>query len=506
MKLFNSLTRKLEKFTPIKSNQVGVYTCGPTVYNYVSIGNWRTYFLSDILIRTLQYFDYNVHFVMNITDVGHLTGDNLGDADTGEDRLEKRAKKEGKTAWQIAKFYTKDFEESFQQMHMIMPTLTDHKPGFCSATQHIKEQIKMVKNIENKGLTYRISDGIYFDVSKYEAQGHQYGQLSNIDQVKEGARVEPNPEKKDPRDFALWKFSYPNGRDFDADRDDISKQRQMQWSSPWGLGFPGWHIECSAMSTKYLGNQFDIHIGGEDLKSTHHPNEIAQTEAITNQTFVKYWLHGAFLQVDGGRMGKSLGNAYSLHDIKNKGFTPEQLRYFYLTGHYRKPLNFTWESLTNAQTTYQKLIYKAYLWHKKADNYDINQNKILKYETQFQRSLANDLNTPQILAILWNMVKDENINPKEKLFLLINWDDIFGFNIEQQLQTQLTKYTYFTEDNHTKIISKTKLSDHIISLINQRELARKTKNWKQADDLRNQISKLGFKILDLTDHLEIISK
>jgi len=343
MKLFNSLSRQIEDFIPFNDKKVGIYTCGPTVYSFVTIGNWRTYFLGDIVVRALQYLGYETDYVMNITDVGHLTGDNLGDASTGDDRLEKAAVKENKTAWDIANMYTDDFLEGYELLDLRKPKV------FCKATDHIAEQIEMVKIIEEKGFVYKTSDGLYFDTAKYETTGNVYGKLSNIDQVKEGTRVEPNPEKKDPRDFALWKFSYPNGRDFDSNQDDENTRRQMEWGSPWGLGFPGWHIECSAMSRKYLGDQFDIHIGGEDLRSTHHPNEIAQSECATGKKpFVKYWLHGAFLQIDGGRMGKSLGNAYTITDIVNKGFLPEHLRYFYLTGHYRQPLNFTWESLENA--------------------------------------------------------------------------------------------------------------------------------------------------------------
>ncbi len=309
MKLYNSLSRKVEEFKSIKPKNVGVYTCGPTVYDYLTIGNWRTYVLGDLVLRTLKYLGYDVQYIMNITDVGHLTGDNLGDADVGEDRMEKSAKREGKSAWDVAKFYTEDFLDGFGKLNLLEPL------QFSKATEHIKEQIKLVLAIEERGFTYQIDDGIYFDTQKYESQGNKYGELSTLDKIKEGARVKANPQKKDPRDFALWKFSPKN------------KKRDMEWKSPWGVGFPGWHVECSAMSMKYLGKQFDIHVGGEDLRSTHHPNEIAQSEAATGKKpFVKYWIHGAFLQVDGGRMGKSLGNAYTLQDIEKKGFESLTLR------------------------------------------------------------------------------------------------------------------------------------------------------------------------------------
>jgi len=324
VQLYNSLTGNKELFQPIEEGQVGMYTCGPTVYSYVTIGNWRTYFLSDLLSRTLRYFGYQVNHVMNITDVGHLT-DN---ADAGQDKLERAAEEERKTAWEIAEFYTENFLEGLGELNIVKP---DFLP---KATEHIDEQIGLVKKIEKQGFTYQTSDGIYFDVQKYEAAGNEYGKLSSLDEIRPGARVKKNPEKKDQRDFALWKFSPEN------------KQRDMEWKSPWGKGFPGWHVECSAMSMKYLGDQFDIHLGGEDLKSTHHPNEIAQSEAATGKKpFVKYWLHGAFLTIDGGKMSKSLGNDYNLGDLKDNGYQPLALRYLYLTGHYRKPLNFTWESL-----------------------------------------------------------------------------------------------------------------------------------------------------------------
>src|SRR3989344_3926891 len=331
MKIYNSLSRKIEEFQPIVPTKVGVYTCGPTVYDYLTIGNWRTYTLGDLLVRTLTFFGYQVTYVMNITDVGHLTGDNLGDADMGDDRMENSAKREGKTAWEVAAFYTNDFLESFSKPNLTQPE------RFSKATDHIQEQIDLVQAIEKRGFVYRIDDGVYFDTAAYEAVGNRYGELSTLDAIKEGARVQPNPRKKNPRDFALWKFSPERSR------------RDMEWPSPWGKGFPGWHIECSARSMKYLGDQFDVHVGGEDLKSTHHPNEIAQSEAATGKKpFVKYWVHGAFLLVDGGRMGKSLGNAYTLADIAKRGFTPMDLKYFYFTGHWRKQLNFTWEALASA--------------------------------------------------------------------------------------------------------------------------------------------------------------
>jgi len=524
MQIFNSLTRKIEEFIPFHDKRVGIYTCGPTVYSFVTIGNWRTYFLGDIVVRTLQYLGYETDYVMNITDVGHLTGDNLGDADTGEDRLEKAAKKENKTAWDIAKMYTDDFFKGYGLLGLSKPKI------FCKATDHISEQIEMVRIIEEKGFVYKTSDGLYFDTAKYEDAGNKYGQLSNIDQVKEGARVEPNPEKKDPRDFALWKFSYPNGRDFDPQQDDEQARRQMEWKSPWGLGFPGWHIECSAMSKKYLGDQFDIHLGGEDLRSTHHPNEIAQSECATGKKpFVKYWMHGAFLQVDGGRMGKSLGNAYTLTDIVNRGYEPEHLRYFYLTGHYRQPLNFTWESMENAKKTYENLVqkltaYRLQLTGKQnvipeprlADRQgsaigspqnsgEVRSKKYEVWKQRFVDTLSNDLQMPQVLALIWEMLKDEKISDSDKLAIILDWDKVLGLGLEVRSKKQeVSKKEYIGRESGIKIVSTKEISQELIDLIDQREMARRENKWNRADKVRDELKEMGVEVKDGKVEVEVI--
>lgn len=510
MKIYNSLTRSKQEFVPIKDKHVGMYTCGPTIYSYVTIGNWRTYVLGDILVRTLKYLGYDVNYIMNITDVGHLTGDNLGDADTGDDRLEKAAQKEGKTAWDIAKFYTKDFLHGLDSLNLIKPKLT-------KATDHIQEQIALVEKIEQAGFAYKISDGIYFDVDKYEATGHQYGQLSNLDKIKEGARVEENKEKHGPRDFALWKFSYPNGRNFDPQQDDPQTRRHMEWDSPWGLGFPGWHIECSAMSMKYLGDQFDIHVGGEDLRSTHHPNEIAQSECATNKSpFVKYWVHGAFLLVDGGRMGKSLGNAYNLIDIKDRKIDPLALRYFYFTGHYRKQLNFTWEALEGAQTALNKLkdFMSSFTNQLRAGTRpaptdqnlgsDVGEplvvtrvegqrtrlspeklTKITTWQDKFRSSLEDDLNMPQAIAIVWEMLKD-NIPEYDKVDLLLEWDQVLGLRLAEVSSSD-----------------DVVIPEQVKKLAEQRDKAREQKKWVEADEIRNQIEKLGYTVEDTASGTQI---
>lgn len=465
MRLYNSLSRTIEDFKPINGKHVGMYTCGPTVYSFVTIGNWRTYMLGDLLIRSLTHFGYEVDYVMNITDVGHLTGDNVGDADTGEDRLEKAAMTEGKDAWELAQFYTDDFLQGYEQLCLVRPR------AFVKATEHINEQIAMVETIMKKGLAYQIADGIYFDTKAFEAGGGVYGALSTLNQIREGARVEPNPDKKDARDFALWKFS------------PVEVKRQMEWDSPWGKGFPGWHIECSAMSCAYLGEQFDIHVGGEDLRSTHHPNEIAQAEAATGKKpFVKYWIHGAFLLVDGGRMGKSLGNAYTLADLKQKGFEPMDLRYFFLTGHYRKQLNFTWESLEAARSARLSLVeaMRRFAGDQGERRLTLSNDKLQKVDdirAAFDEAIADDVNMPKALAVVWELVKG-NIPSKDKFELLVEFDRVLGLGLSYGLDQEVV------------------VPDAVNELLIEREGARRSGDYALADRLRNQIFELGYEVLD----------
>lgn len=472
MKLYNSLSKQIEEFVPINDKKVGMYTCGPTVYDYPTIGNYRTYTTADFLVRTLKFLGYEVRYVMNLTDVGHLTGDNLGDADTGEDRLEKASKKENKTAWDIAKFYSDDFVNSFDKLNLVKPDV------IAKATDHIKEQIELVQKLESNGLTYKIDDGIYFDVNKYEADGHDYSKLTTLDKIKEGARVEPNPDKHDPRDFALWKFS-PSG-----------EKRQMEWESPWGVGFPGWHIECSAMSMKYLGEQFDIHAGGEDLRSTHHPNEIAQAEGATGKSpFVKYWVHGAFLTVDGGRMGKSLGNAYTLHDIDKKGFDCLDLRYFYLTGHWSKQLNFTWEALTAAKTARHKLL-DLMAGYKNADERttlsEPKMEKVSKFQADFRAALENDLNMPQALSVLWQAMRN-NIPDYDKYDLARSFDEVLGLGLDE-------------------LPANIDIPEEVQELLNKREESRKSNDYALSDTLRDRINASGWEVKDTPEGQKLTKK
>jgi len=460
LKLYNSLTRTIEDFTPLQPPFVRMYTCGPTVYDFAHIGNFRTYFTSDLLIRTLRANAYQVKYIMNLTDVGHLTGDNLGDADTGEDRMEKSAKKEGKTAWEIASFYTDAFLKDYAALHLTKPET------FAKATEHIEEQIALIEKLEEKGYTYAISDGIYFDTSK----SPEYGKLSNLDQIKEGARVEVNPEKKNPRDFALWKFS------------PADEKRHMEWDSPWGKGFPGWHIECSAMSMKYLGETLDIHAGGMDLRETHHPNEIAQSEAATGKPFARFWVHSAFMLVQGQRMSKSLGNNYRLYDLEKEGFEPLALRYLYTQTHYRQEMNFTFAALQAAQNGLNHLRKEILTW----DEPEIG---CAEYEEHFLKALNEDLNTPEALAVMWEMVRSD-YPTRAKAQSLFKMDHVLGFNLQEYREAELRK-------------KPVKIPEEVRALVKEREELRKNKQFGKADQLRNRILKLGYEVIDTKNGYEM---
>ena len=464
LKLYNTLTKEIEVLKPIAYDHVGVYTCGPTVYDYVHIGNWRTYTLGDLVVRTLVYNGYKPRYYMNITDVGHLTGDNSGDADTGEDRMEKAKRREGKNAWEIAKFYAEDFKKSYKILNLTEPK------AFLPATEHIPEQIDLVQKLIDAGLGYMISDGIYFDTAAYEEKGFEYGELSNLDQIKAGARVDFNPEKRNIRDFALWKFSPTN------------EKRDMEWESPWGVGFPGWHIECSAMSMKYLGDQFDLHVGGEDLKSTHHPNEIAQSQGATGKSpFVAYWMHGSFLQIDGGKMGKSLGNAYTLSDIVNKGIDPIALRYFYLMGHYKTSLNFTWEALEAAAKSLRRVQETILSFASSDESGSVND----EYKNRFLEAINDDLNMPAALALLHELLKDKNLNNTTKFKTALDFDKVLGLNLGQESQQDIPA--------------------EVMTLVDERNVARTEKNWSRADELRLEIEQMGYKVKD-SDEKTLVTK
>jgi cysteinyl-tRNA synthetase len=460
IKIHNSFTQKQEEFKPVNPELVTMYTCGPTVYDFAHIGNWRTYVLSDVVQRVLKFNNYKVRSVMNLTDVGHLTGDNLGDADTGEDRLEAAAEKEGRSARDIANFYIEDFLKGYDKLNLQRPA------KFTRATEYIQDQIDMIRELEKKGFTYRISDGVYFDTSKYK----NYGQLSGLtdESVQEGARVEPNPEKKNPTDFALWRYSPPD------------KIRWQEWESPWGVGFPGWHIECSAMSIKELGIPLDLHIGAEDLKMIHHQNEIAQSESVTGEKFVNYWVHGAFLLVDGGKMGKSLGNAYTLADVEARSFNPIALRYFYMTAHYKTPLNFTWEALQNVQNSLKKL-YDIVGSYKEEKDAPLNE----EYMDKFMQAINDDFNMPKAVAVLWELLKAD-IDEAVKIKNLLEYDEVLGLNIENYIGFDIPQ--------------------QVLDLVKIRQEYRKSGIYDKADVVRRQISDLGYVVEDTNDSYKLKRK
>ncbi len=450
--------RKKEKFVPIKKGEVKLYSCGPTVYDYPHIGNLRAYIFVDVLRRLLEYNKLKVKHVMNITDVGHLTGDNLGDADVGEDKMEKGARREGKTVWEIAEFYTKEFFNDLEKLNIKKAHI------ICKATDHIKEMISMIKLIEKNGYAYKISDGIYFDTSKLK----DYGKLAGLDVggLREGARVEPNPEKRNPTDFALWKFS-PKGQ-----------KRQMEWNSPWSVGFPGWHIECSAMSIKYLGNEFDIHTGGVDHISIHHTNEIAQSEGALGKSTVRFWLHNEHVLVDNKKMSKSLQNFHILKDITSKGYDPLAFRYLVLTTHYRSKLNFTWESLEASKKSLNTL-KEHMLLLERSDKKKSNEKKIIEYKKKFLEYINDDLNISYAISLMWKLIREEDkINNKGKRKLIIDFDRVFGLRLGEMKKT------------------KVKLPKEAEKLVKEREEARKKGDWERADRIREKLRQMGVLIED----------
>ena len=458
--LYNTLSRSKEEFKPLKRGKVSLYTCGPTVYNFAHIGNLRTYVFEDVLRRTLEFNGYKVKQVMNITDVGHLTSD----ADTGEDKLEKGAAREGKSVWEIAEFYTRAFRQDLRDLNIQEP----HQ--WVRATDCVKAQIKFVKKLEKKGLTYKISDGIYFDTAKYP----DYSKLArlNLEGQKAGARVEVNREKRNPTDFALWKFSYPNGRSFDSVQDDVASRRQMEWHSPWGKGFPGWHLECSAISLKNLGKQFDIHTGGIDHIPVHHTNERAQNWGLTNGESVRYWLHGEFLVINEGKMAKSEGNFITLQTLKDKGISPLAYRYFVLQAHYRTQLNFSWPALEAAQNGYDNLI-------RVISGLGLPGQACHNCLGKFTQAVNDDLNTPAALAVVQELLKSDKPAAKKRQ-TIIEFDKVLGLGLNQYKEPRA-------------------LPAEVKRLMAERQRARLNKDFNQADELRRQLEKEGIRIKDLPD-------
>ncbi len=429
-----------------------MYCCGPTVYNYAHIGNLRTYLFEDVLRRVLELNGYDVTHVVNITDVGHLTSD----SDTGEDKMEVGSKRTGMSAWEMAEFYALAFKADLAALQIKSPSI------WCKATEHIKEQIDFIADLEAKGYTYRTSDGIYFESRKL----NRYGYLARLDinGLREGARV-ADSERHFVTDFALWKFSPPN------------EDRQMEWDSPWGVGFPGWHIECSAMASRYLGDYFDIHCGGEDHISIHHTNEIAQTEASRGTRLANFWMHGYFLQVDNAKMAKSTGEFLRLETLVDKGISPLAYRYLCLTAHYRTQMTFSWESLASAVVALGRLYEAAYTWGEPGE-------VSTSYWDRFTDCVNDDLNVPRALAVTWDLVKSNLPDPVKKATLL-EFDGVFGLDI--------ATWEPATVD----------IPVEVERMAQAREAARSSRDWRQADELRAAIGAAGFQVEDTKDGFRI---
>ncbi|HAZ09118.1 MAG TPA: cysteine--tRNA ligase [Elusimicrobia bacterium] len=458
LRLYNSLSRAKEDFAPLCAPQVGLYTCGPTVYNYQHVGNYRTYIFEDVLVRSLKLLGYAPNRVMNITDVGHLTSQ----GDEGEDKMEVGAAREGKTAWEIAQFYTDAFLADCRALNLLAPDT------LCRATDHIQEQIALVRCLEAKGFVYKISDGLYFDTAKFP----DYGKLmtrGHLEGLKSGARVEANAEKKHITDFALWKFS-PAG-----------SKRQMEWNSPWGKGFPGWHIECSAMAMRFLGETFDIHCGGIDHVPVHHTNEIAQSEGATGRPFARFWMHSEFLLMNQAKMAKSSGGFIKLSDLKDKGFSPLDYRYHCFTAHYRKQLDFTWETLEGSKTSRRRLRDAAL-----ALAGEPSQLNCAEYSSRFKEALSDDLNMPAAMAVVWDALKSDLPGGAKKAFLE---------EAEAVLALDLFK----------KDIEKT-ADPKVAKLLVARDDARKRKDFPQADRIRQEIEAAGYSVEDGKDGAKAIKK
>jgi len=458
--LYNTLTRQKEEFKPIRPGEVGLYTCGPTVYNFAHIGNLRTYIFEDILKRVLTFNGYAVRHVMNITDVGHLTGDR----DMGEDKMESGSRREGKTAWDIAEFYTRAFQQDIAQLNILEPTL------WCKATDNIPEQIELVRILEEKGFTYNTSDGIYFDTARFP----DYARLSsqNLEALQEGARVEKNPEKRHATDFALWKLSPPGTR------------RQMEWESPWGVGFPGWHLECSAMSMKFLGDQLDIHCGGIDHIDIHHTNEIAQSEAATGRKFFNFWMHGAFLNIQGGKkMAKSAENFLTLENaLTRRGIPPLAYRFAAFLTHYRKPMEYSDESIQAARNGLEHLCNQVRDIARACEAPAGDPHPV--FREKFLEAVNDDLNMPRAMAVVQEMLKSD-IPSAGKHATVLDFDRVLGLELGQVDKDQA-------------------IPARILELVEARRAARAAKNWTESDRLRDEIQARGYTVKDTREGMQLL--
>ena len=454
---YNTLTKQKDLFKPIEEGKVKIYSCGPTVYKDATIGNMRPNLLNDTLRRVLKYNGYELKHVMNITDVGHL----VSDGDEGEDKMLKSAREEHKSPLEIAEHYTKLFFRDLERLNIETPEVV------CKATDHIKEMLEMVQKIMKNGYAYETSTAIYFDVSKLD----KYGILSgiNLNDQKAGARVDIDPEKRNPYDFALWIKAPAN--------------HLMKWDSPWGPSYPGWHIECSAMSTKYLGEEFDIHTGGIDLVPTHHENEIAQNKGACGKNPAHYWIHGEYLLINGGKMSKSLGNTYLIDDIIARGYSPLAYRLFNYSCHYRGKLNFTWEGIESANTSLIRL-REGYQKHLNG-NSDISDEIIADMENRFHQAINDDMNMPLALSVVWEAVKYPEKSPKIAQ-LLKKFDTVLGIKIDE--------------------VQETKIPQEILDLVEERKQARSDKNWSESDRLRDLIAEKGYIVKDTKDGTEVLKK
>ncbi len=455
MKLYNTMSRKIEEFVPIEPNKVSMYCCGPTVYNYAHIGNLRTFIFEDILKRTFLFDGYEVKHVMNITDVGHLTGD----GDDGEDKLGKRSRETGKSVWDIAAFYTEAFFKDEKDLNIITPDIV------CRATDHIQDMIDLIKVLEEKGHTYTSGGNVYFSIDTIPDYGKLAGQSQN--EKMSGARIAVDGNKRNPKDFVLW---FTNSKFGD---------QAMMWDSPWGRGYPGWHIECSAMSMKYLGPHFDLHCGGIDAIPVHHTNEIAQSEAATGSKWVNYWCHGEFLLNDKGKMSKSSGEFLTLPVVVSHGYNPLDYRYFCLSGHYRTQLKFSWEALDHARSAREKLV-SIVSSLKNTEPVEELSAKAQAYYDGFSAAMNNDLRAPEALAQMWLLLKDSEVTDGEKLSLLYSFDRILGLELDNVEAEKDVKVG--TEEEW--------------KLVEERALAKKNRDWARADEIRSELAGRGFTVKD----------
>ena len=457
MKFYNTMTREKEEFTPRDGSTVKIYSCGPTVYSYAHIGNMRTYIFMDELRRALKRNGYTLLHAMNITDVGHLTSD----GDSGEDKMSKAAKEQKKSPYEIAAHYTEVFLRDIDSLNIDRPELIPH------ATDNIPEMIEFVQGLWDKGFAYETSDGIYYDISKFP----EYGKLSrlNLDEQQAGARVEVNEEKRHPADFAVWKKA--------------PKEHIMQWPSPWGMGYPGWHIECSAMGLKYLGEYIDIHTGGVDHIPVHHENEIAQSCGYLGHEAVHVWMHGEFMNVDGGKMSKSLKNCYTLAELKEKGYSPLDFRYFCLNAHYHQKLNFTFEGMDSAKKSLSNL--RAAVKKHKGGEGEVNERMLAAFKNRFDDAVNDDLNIPKALGILWELAKVKT--PSDAVYrLILDFDTITALDLDKEPEPEAVK-----EPEIDPV-----LDAEVNEQIALRAQAKKEKNYAEADRIRKALADRGILLID----------